>query len=62
MDGEGEVDANDAIYLLYHVFFGEESYPVNKSCDFDASGSVDANDAIYLLYHVFFGEESYPLY
>ncbi len=62
VDGEGEVDANDAIYLLYHVFFGEESYPVDQSCDFDASGSVDANDAIYLLYHVFFGEESYPLY
>ena len=61
MDGKGEVDANDAIYLLYNVFFGDENYPLNQSCDFDANGDVNANDAIYLLYHVFFGKEEYPL-
>ncbi len=62
VDLEEGVTANDAIYLLYNIFFGEASYPVNQSCDFDGSGNVDANDAIYLLYHVFFGEASYPLY
>ena len=44
-----------------NVFFGEEKYPVDQSCDFDGDSSVTADDAIYLLYHVFFGEESYPL-
>ncbi len=60
-DSDGDVDANDAIYLLYNIFFGNESYPVKQVCDFAKNGAVDANDAIYLLYHVFFGEESYPL-
>ena len=55
------VDADDAIYLLYHVFFGNECYPIEQECDFNESGSIDADDAIYLLYHVFFGENTYPL-
>ena len=61
VDGEEGITANDAIYLLYHVFFGNESYPIDQPCDYDGDGSVTANDAIYLLYHVFFGDESYPL-
>lgn len=61
LDGDDEVSANDAIYLLYSVFFGEGGYPLNQSCDFDGNNAVDANDAIYLLYHVFFGEDGYPL-
>ena len=55
------MDSNDAIHLLYNVFFGEENYPVNQPCDFNGDGAVDANDAIYLLYNVFFGDEAYPL-
>ncbi len=61
VDGEYGLTANDAIYLLYNVFFGESEYPLNQPCNFDSIGSVTANDAIYLLYHVFFGEETYPL-
>ena len=60
LDDNGEVDLNDAIYLLYHVNF-PGSYPVNQPCDFDGSGEVDLNDAIYLLYHVNF-PSSYPLH
>ena len=59
VDENGEVDLNDAIYLLYHVNFSD-TYPVNQSVDFDSSGTVDLNDAIYLLYHVNF-PVSYPL-
>lgn len=62
VDDDRSVSANDAIYLLYNVFFGDEGYPLNQPANFDGEGGVDANDAIYLLYHVFFGEESYPLH
>lgn len=61
INGDENVDKNDAIYLLYSVLFGESSYPLNQECDFNGDGSTDKNDAIYLLYHALFGAESYPL-
>lgn len=60
LNGDGEVNKNDAIYLLYSVLFGSEAYPQNQSCDFDADGQTNKNDAIYLLYHVLF-DGAYPI-
>ncbi len=59
MDRNDKLDENDAIYLLWHVFFPQE-YPIYARADFDNNGKVDENDAIYLLWHVFFPQE-YPL-
>ncbi len=61
IDGVAGLNASDAIYLLYSVFFGKEQYPLNKDCDFNDDGNINADDAIYLLYHVFFGANDYPL-
>ena len=61
MDGDGEVTAADAEYLLYYTIFGEEDYPINQPADFTNDGSIDAADAEYLLYYTIFGEEDYPL-
>ena len=61
-DGDGDISADDAIYLLYFVLFGPEEYPVSGSNDFDGNGIVEADDAIYLLYNVLFGEAEYPLF
>ncbi len=61
VEGDGVVDNNDAIYLLYNTIFGDEDYPVNQPCDFTGDGLLDNEDAIYLLYHTIFGEDEYPL-
>lgn len=61
LNGNDTVDKNDAIYLLYSVLFGDETYPLNQPCDYNSDGITDKNDAIYLLYHALFGAESYPL-
>ena len=60
LDADGDTDSDDAIYLLYNVFFGNVKYPIKSPCDFDDDGDVTANDAVYLLYHIFFGDK-YPL-
>jgi hypothetical protein len=62
VDGNGKLESDDAIYLLYNVLFGEEAYPLNQPADFDGNGVVDSDDAIHLLYHVLFGAADYPLH
>ena len=59
MDRDGDIDSDDAIYLLYHTFKPTE-YPLDQSGDMDGDGDVDSDDAIYLLYHTFKPQE-YPL-
>ena len=60
LNGDYELNADDAVYLLYHTLYGSEEYPLYEECDFDGDGNVTENDAVYLLYHVVFGE-LYPL-
>lgn len=62
VDGSGEVDIDDAIYVLFHVLVGADMYPISGSCDFDGSGSLDVEDAIYLLFYILVGADFYPLY
>ena len=61
VDNDNDVDAQDAIYLLYEVFFGEVSYPVVQPLDFDGNGTEDSDDAVYLLFYVLY-PETYPLH
>ena len=59
MNNDDMVAEDDAIYLLWHVFFPDE-YPVAAWADLDGNGTADENDAIHLLWYVFFPED-YPL-
>ncbi|MDO5463264.1 MAG: hypothetical protein Q4F99_07270 [bacterium] len=60
VDGDGTLTSDDAIYLLYHFFFGDAEYPVNQPLDFNGDGFENPDDAIYLLYHSL-DPESYPI-
>ena len=61
LDGDGEVDMNDAILLLQHSLF-PELYPIDYkgNLDLNCDGAVDANDAILLLQYSLF-PELYPI-
>jgi hypothetical protein len=62
MDGNGDVDFGDAVYLARHVIFGEALYPLHADGNVDSINDVDFGDAVYLARHVIFGETLYPLY
>lgn len=59
VNGDGVVDSNDAIFLLYHTLLPER-YEINQSGDFDGDSDTDSDDAIYLLYFTMLPQK-YPL-
>ncbi len=59
LNGDGNVDSDDAIYLL-RATLDSENYPVNQNCDFNGDGTTDSDDAIYLLRHSL-DPENYPI-
>ena len=63
VDGDGQINSYDTVYLLYHIFFEDSGeYPITQPCDFIGDGVTDSDDAVYLLYYIFFGEVDYPLH
>jgi len=59
VDGDNDVDIDDAVYLLQHVLM-PELFPVDQYPDFNKDGAVTVDDAIYLLQHVLM-PELFPL-
>ena len=56
---DGKVNEDDAIHLLWHVFFPED-YAVDVWADYNGDDVVNEDDAILLMWHVFFPED-HPL-
>lgn len=57
VDEDNSVTQDDAIYLLFHLYFPERySINVHHSVDYNKDDSIDIDDAFYLLYHFFFPE------
>ena len=60
VDGDGDVDSDDAIHLLMSTYF-PDNYALNQSGDMDGNGVVNSDDSIYLLMYTYFPDR-YPLY
>ena len=63
VNGDGKVNKDDAIYLLYASFPGlETEFPMNQDGEMDNNDKVNKDDAIYLLYASVPGnEQDFPL-
>ena len=61
VDGDGDVDSDDSVRIVYYIFFGGVDYPVNQSLDFNGDGEENTDDSVYLLYHIFYND-LYPLH
>ena len=59
MDGDGNVDSDDAVHLLRYTLFPDYYYILQPG-DMNNDGSVTSDDAVYLLRHTLF-PEFYPL-
>lgn len=59
MNGDSDVNVDDAIYLLRYTFKPED-YPLSQSADVNGDGTPGVDDAIYLLRHTF-KPEDYPI-
>ena len=59
MDRDGDVDSDDAIYLLRYTLFPVD-YPILQDADFTKNGAEGSEDAIYLLRHTLFATD-FPL-
>ena len=62
VNGDGELNNADAIYLLRSVMLGETSYPLFYDGDVNSDGAVNNSDAIYLLRYILLGGDYYPIY
>lgn len=60
-NGDGKVNSDDVIYVLYNSLNGAEQYPLAGACDFDNDGVITSADAIYLMYNTVYGDEEFPL-
>jgi gingipain R len=55
VDGSGDVDIDDAVYLIQYIFSGGPPPGPLESGDADCSGDVDIDDVVYLIQYIFSG-------
>ena len=60
VNGDGEVDLSDAVYVLSHLFLGGPPPRPAETADINADGKVDIADPIYLLEFLFRGGPLIP--
>ena len=55
MDGDGQIDHQDAAELLWHTLF--EDYPIAGNGDVNGDGKVNTADAVHLMWHLLFPDK-----
>ncbi len=61
VNNDGQLDSDDAVYLLYNSLYGNEEYRIEIFCDYNCDGVITAADAVYLMNNHLHGDEEYPL-
>lgn len=62
-NNDGEVDDEDAVYLLRYTLFGNSAFSLNQSGDLNGDDIINSDDAIHLLKHYLLPEDNrYELY
>ena len=60
-NGDGKVNNEDVIHLLWHIMFtDDDGYALKCDGDFTGDGKVNNEDVIHLLWYTMFPDE-YPL-
>jgi hypothetical protein len=54
-DASGEVDIDDAVYVIAYIFTGGPEPDPYESGDADCSGTVDIDDAVHIIAYIFSG-------
>ncbi len=52
-DGSGEVDIDDAVWIIQYIFSGGLASDPEDSMDSDCSGDIDIDDVVYLISYIF---------
>ncbi len=55
VNGDGEIDVADVVYLINYLFLGSSPPTPLEAGDVDCNGEVDVGDVIYLINYLFIG-------
>jgi hypothetical protein len=58
---DGKLDISDAIFVLAHLFLGEDRPGCLSACDSNDDSRLDLSDAVALLSYLFLGGDALPL-
>jgi hypothetical protein len=54
-DSSGDIDIDDAVYLISYIFGGGPAPEPYEVGDFDCSGNIDIDDLVYVITYIFSG-------
>jgi len=62
VNGDGDVNVGDAVYIINYVFKGGQAPPVLQEADPNCDGVINVGDAVYIINYVFKGGNAPCMY